>query len=67
MNYLESIDWLIIAVYLAGIIAFGVWIGKGQKTTQDYFLGGRSLPWYVVGGSMVATMGWAVVERLIEP
>ena len=28
MNYLESIDWLIIAVYLVGIIAFGTWFGK---------------------------------------
>ncbi len=55
MNYLESIDWLIIAVYLAGIIAFGVWIGKGQKTTQDYFLGGRNIPWWGVGLSIVAT------------
>ena len=42
---LAPIDWAVIAVYLIGIIALGLWIGRGQKTTRDYFLGGRDLPW----------------------
>jgi SSS family transporter len=55
MSYLESSAWLVIGVYLAGIIAFGVWFGKGQQTTQDYFLGSKSIPWWGVGLSIVAT------------
>tara|TARA_Y100000588_G_scaffold43132_1_gene41033 strand:- start:915 stop:2393 length:1479 start_codon:yes stop_codon:yes gene_type:complete len=52
---LHSIDWMVIGSYLAGIIALGVWLGKGQKTTRDYFLGGRDLPWWGVAFSIVAT------------
>ena len=52
---LDPIDWLVIVGYLAGIIALGVWLGKGQKTTRDYFLGGRDLPWWGVALSIVAT------------
>jgi solute:Na+ symporter, SSS family len=55
MNYLHWADWLVIAVYLCGIILFGVWCGKGQRNTRDYFLGSRNIPWWGVGLSIVAT------------
>lgn len=48
-------DWLVIILYLGGIIAFGVWLGRGQKDTRDYFLGGRNIPWWGVGLAIVAT------------
>ena len=43
---LAPIDWAVIVIYLIGIIALGVRLGRGQKTTRDYFLGGRDLPWW---------------------
>ena len=52
---IHSLDWVVIGVYLAGIIALGIWLGKGQKTTRDYFLGGQDLPWWGVAFSIVAT------------
>ena len=52
---ISPIDWTVIIVYLIGIIALGVWLGRGQKTTRDYFLGGRELPWWAVAFSIVAT------------
>ena len=52
---LAPIDWAVIAIYLIGIIALGVRLGRGQKTTRDYFLGGRDLPWWGVAFSIVAT------------
>ena len=52
---LAPLDWGVIAGYLAGIIALGVWLGRGQKTSRDYFLGGRDLPWWGVALSIVAT------------
>src|SRR5947208_1905582 len=54
-QYFEAVDWLVILVYLVGIIALGLWLGKDQKNTRDYFLGGRSIPWWGVGLSIVAT------------
>jgi SSS family transporter len=47
-------DWLVIALYLAGIMGLGVWFGKDQKTTRDYFLGSRTTPWWGIGLSIVA-------------
>src|SRR5207249_5359960 len=53
-QYFESADWLVIAVYLVGIILFGLWFGKDQKNTRDYFLGGKNIPWWGIGLSIVA-------------
>ena len=55
MNYLTTADWLVILLYLGGIIVFGVWFGKDQKNTKDYFLGSKNVPWWGVGLSIVAT------------
>src|SRR5438477_7886037 len=54
MNYFSFADWLIILAYLFGIIALGVWFGKDQRTTRDYFLGGKNIPWWGIGLSIVA-------------
>ncbi|MGY8673399.1 MAG: sodium:solute symporter family transporter, partial [Verrucomicrobiia bacterium] len=55
MKYFATPDWIVICVYLVGIIGLGVWLGRGQKNTRDYFLGGRNIPWWGVGLSIVAT------------
>ena len=52
---LAPADWAVIALYLTGIITLGLWLGRGQKTTRDYFLGGRDLPWWGVAFSIIAT------------
>jgi SSS family transporter len=48
-------DWIVILAYLAGIATLGVFWSRGQRSHRDYFLGNRSLPWWVVGLSIVAT------------
>src|SRR5580698_7960655 len=53
-HYFNAADWLIICIYLGGIIALGVWFGKDQKNTRDYFLGSKSIPWWGIGLSIVA-------------
>lgn len=54
MNFFNFADWLIIVAYLVGIIALGVWFGKDQRNTRDYFLGSKSIPWWGIGLSIVA-------------
>src|SRR6187455_766427 len=54
MEYFNSADWLVIVAYLLGIIGLGVWFGKDQRTTRDYFLGSRNIPWWGIGVSIVA-------------
>ena len=53
-GYLNLGDWLVILAYLAGIIGLGVWFGRDQRNTRDYFLGSRNIPWWGIGLSIVA-------------
>ncbi|MCH7959714.1 MAG: hypothetical protein IID08_06270, partial [Candidatus Hydrogenedentes bacterium] len=53
---LEAIDWAFIVGY--GIFAFGVGIYFSRRANQnleEFFIAGRSLPWWVAGTSIVAT------------
>ncbi len=52
---LRTIDVAIVAAYLLVMLVVGVWVGRGQKSTKDYFLGDKSLPWWAVLLSIVAT------------
>ena len=54
MNYFSVADWTIIVLYLVGIIGLGVWFGKDQRNTHDYFLGSKNIPWWAIGLSIVA-------------
>jgi SSS family transporter len=47
-------DWIVILGYLGGIIALGLWFGKDQRNTRDYFLGSKNIPWWGIGVSIVA-------------
>src|ERR1043166_3231012 len=49
------LDLIIVFGYLVGITAFGSWFGKKQETTEDYFVGDRSVPWWAIAASIVAT------------
>ena len=53
---LHWIDWLIILAYIAFSLGVGIYFSKrAASSTEEYFLSGRSLPWWLVGTSMVAT------------
>ena len=52
---LTWLDYLVIAGYLLAITAFGSWFARFQKTTRDYFLTGRSVPWWAICFTIVAT------------
>jgi SSS family transporter len=48
-------DYAVIGGYLVAITAFGSWFARFQKTTRDYFLTDRSIPWWAVCFTIVAT------------
>ena len=52
---MRALDLVIIFGYLVGITLFGVLFSGKQKTTKDYFLGDRSVPWWAIAASIVAT------------
>ena len=52
---LNWVDYLVIAGYLLAITAFGTWFARFQRSTRDYFLTGRSIPWWAICFTIVAT------------
>ena len=52
---IHYIDLAIILLYIVGITLFGMRFRKGQQDIRDYFLGGRTAPWWAIAFSIVAT------------
>ncbi|MBM3163715.1 MAG: sodium:solute symporter [Chlorobi bacterium] len=52
---MQAADIAIIVLFLAGNILLGLWQGRSNRNTGDYFLGGHKLPWIVAMLSIVAT------------
>ncbi|HUH12318.1 MAG TPA: sodium:solute symporter family protein [Longimicrobiales bacterium] len=53
---LASIDWAILALYFGVVLAIGLWASRrAGRSTTEYFLSGRAMPWWLLGVSMVAT------------
>jgi len=51
--HVATIDIIVIAVYLIGITAFGIWVGYRKKTSSEqYFLANKSLGWFTVGAAV---------------
>src|ERR1041384_8650071 len=52
---MRALDLVIIFGYLIGIVLIGTWFARKQETTRDYFLGDRTVPWWAIAASIVAT------------
>jgi solute:Na+ symporter, SSS family len=49
-----NLDLVIFLVYLAVVFAIGILVSRKNKVSDDYFLAGRNLTWWVIGGSLIA-------------
>lgn len=55
-NSLASLDWIVIVGYFLLLLAVAAWvISRKQGTSEDYFLAGRNMGWFVVGASIFAS------------
>lgn len=52
---LNAIDWVVIIGYFAIIAGVAIWSSRGQNTSSDFFLGGRNIGWFAIGGSLFAS------------
>ena len=55
MVALSTVDLAVVFSYLVVVVAFGLWAGRGERDATDYFLAGRTLPWYLIGFSFFAS------------
>lgn len=56
LTNLSTIDISIVVIWISFMMLFGIWISfkSKQDTANDYFLASKSLPWWAVGGSLIA-------------
>ena len=53
---MTALDWAIVLAINGGIIAYGILRSRDTKTSADWFLAGRTLPWWMIGLSLYATV-----------
>ncbi len=71
---LTGTDYAVIIVYLMGMMGLGAWLSRRQKTSEDYFVAGRRMGWFVLSiscwvsltsaGSMLGNPGFAYAHDL---
>jgi hypothetical protein len=54
----NTLDWVIVGTYCLGIICLATYVSRAksgkERSAEDYFLAGRSLPWWAIGPSLIA-------------
>ena len=56
MKTLDTLDWVSIVLYFLVLLGIAVWVIRKKKdNTEDYFLAGRNIGWFVVGASIFAS------------
>ena len=52
----EGLDWFVLGLYFAILVGVAVWVAlQRNKNTEDYFLAGRNVGWFVIGASIFAS------------
>jgi solute:Na+ symporter, SSS family len=54
------LDYLVLGIYLAATMLVGLYVSRGNETSEDFFLGGRRIPWWAAGLSIYGTQLSAV-------
>jgi SSS family transporter len=57
---MRTLDWLVLAASVVGIVGYGLYKARGSKTTENYLLAGRTMRWWVIGLSIMATQASAI-------
>jgi Na+/proline symporter len=57
---MTPLDWIVMVATIIAIPSFGLWRGRGSKTVNQYLLAGKTMPWYAMGLSIMATQASAI-------
>ena len=57
---MKPLDWLVFLVWLVSLVSYGLYRGRGSNTVSQYLLAGKSMPWYAMGLSILATQASAI-------
>ncbi len=57
---MRPLDWAVLAASLVVIVAYGIWRSRGSNTMESYLLAGKTMPWYAMALSIMATQASAI-------
>jgi Na+/proline symporter len=57
---LRAIDWCVFVAWLISLVGYGLYRGRGSSTVNKYLLAGKTMPWYAMGLSILATQASAI-------
>ncbi len=57
---MRSVDWFVFFTWLISLVSYGLYRGRGSNTVSKYLLAGKSMPWYAMGLSILATQASAI-------
>lgn len=57
---MRAIDWLVLFAWLLSLVSYGLYRGRGSNTVNKYLLAGKTMPWYAMGLSILATQASAI-------
>ena len=57
---MKPLDWVVMFGWLTFLVSYGLWRGRKSGTVSDYMLAGRTMPWYAMGLSIMATQASAI-------
>ncbi len=57
---MRPLDWLVFFTWLISLVSYGLYRGRGSNTVSNYLLAGKSMPWYAMGLSILATQASAI-------
>jgi Na+/proline symporter len=57
---MRPLDWVVMFAWLVFLVSYGLWRGRGSASTQDFMLANKTMPWYAMGLSIIATQASAI-------
>ena len=57
---MRPLDWVVLCGSLVFVVSYGLWRGRGSDTVNKYLLAGKSMPWYAMALSIMATQASAI-------
>ena len=57
---MRPLDWVVMFGWLVFLVSYGLWRGRGSGTTQEFMLANKTMPWYAMGLSIMATQASAI-------
>src|SRR6202165_2957019 len=57
---MTTLDWLVLSGWLAFLVSYGLWRGRDSSSVNQFLLAGKTMPWYAMGLSIMATQASAI-------